>query len=232
MKPMRLKIIFTALIGLVFQAAGLYAAPEWGALESVTPQGHIQGRAANPSDPSQDLKVRFYVDGPKGKGGVELFFETVTTLKDSHRFDLALPDSLGDDRTHTLHAYAMVGEDAKLLSGSPLSFSFHAQPKASLVILSPKKNQKVTGKELLIKYQIKGDRGSFRHVHWSFDDYPEHMDHNVNGSYRLPGLTPGPHVLKGYLAESHHEKVLHSDVSVEFVVKEPKKKGQEAPPTR
>lgn len=186
-----------------------------GRLSKFSGNGSISGWASHPTDPQQALAIQCYIDAPRDKPGLALFFETKTRAADG-QFEVKVPDYLGDDRPHTIYAYALINQEYRLLDGSPLSFQFRKKPAVTLRIDHPRAGQTVTGSTLTIRYRVLGHSDEARHVHWRLDEQSEIMDRQANGTFLIPGLTPGPHVLHGYIAKSHHDKVINTDVSVSF----------------
>jgi hypothetical protein len=122
-----------------YRLKALELPPAKGSLDSVTCQS-LQGSAEDPSAPSADIAVDFYLDGPKGSGTSLGSVQTDS----SHEFSMAPPLSLYDGHAHSIYAYAVpvtsgAGEGlltnapATLHCAAPLSGDFHGTGRDDIV---------------------------------------------------------------------------------------------------
>ena len=199
-----------------------------GNFDGIVNHSTLRGWAINTNAPNEPVKIRFYFEKPKGQGGTELFFEASadvsrddvrqsTGYPANHGFEVDIPSLFGDTATHTVYVYGMIDGQSVLLEGSPKTFTFYAPSQASLTITYPTNQTMVTGNALTIQYTVGGDKTLINNAHWRLDDRSEAMDLDFKGTFVLPELTPGKHTLSGYLGTScHHDKVVNSDVEVQF----------------
>lgn len=211
------KIFLIALAFALSISESLFAETQTatGKVESLSSEGRLSGWARLPHSPNQALRVQIFVGGPKEKPGTALFFET-TTQQSSGHFEILVPEYLGDDQTHQLYVYAVNQQESTLLESSPFSIRFKTKPRAQIRITHPQAGESVAIPNLEIRYEIIGDTTDVRHVHWRLDEQSEVMDLKTNGSFSLEGVKAGQHTLHGYIAKSHHDKVINTDVSVQF----------------
>jgi hypothetical protein len=112
----------------------------YGWLDQVDGAGVATGWACDANDYTAALTIHFYADGPAGSGSFvgsavagELREPAVGEACGGYRahgYSFRIPDSLRDNGTHALYAYALDvgGGGNPLLSGSPKSFSLPLPP--------------------------------------------------------------------------------------------------------
>jgi hypothetical protein len=108
--------------------------PPIGAFDAVTPAGVAAGWTLDPDEPTRQISVHFYVDGPAGSGtflgAVNATLprpdvNQVTGFPGDHGFGFTLPAIVRDGRPHVLHAYAIdsAGGRNPELPNSPITFT-------------------------------------------------------------------------------------------------------------
>jgi hypothetical protein len=73
-----------------------------------------------------------------------------------------------------------------------------------LTITQPGAGATINGATVNVSYTATGNLTGVDHVHFRLDSGSEVMDLSLDGVYQFTAVTPGPHVLNGYLVRSNH----------------------------
>src|SRR5439155_16762423 len=143
--------------------------------------------------------VRFFVDGTQV--GAE---------------DTSAPYSIQlDSRTlmNTGHQITATARDAAGNTTTTAAVNVTASNPPVLVILTPAQNSVVTGPQVNVTYTETGDLTGVDHVHFQLDSNPVVMDLTMDGVYTFNTVTPGAHVLNGWLVRADHSKIPGTDAA-------------------
>jgi len=163
---------------------------------------------------------------------------TTNEVSDS-QVDYGVTSALGtsttlDNNDVTGHSVAMTGLTANttyfyrvksrdpsgnLVQSSTASFrTLAVATPPSMTITAPADGSTVNGSVVNVSYTQTGNLSEVDHVHLQLDSNAEVRDLDNDGSYQFTGVTPGAHMIMGYLARADHSKINGTDAMVSFTV--------------
>lgn len=161
---------------------------------------------ASASDDRVVVGVRFLIDG--AQLGAEDTVDPYTMPWDTTTV------------TNGSHTVTAVARDATGNTGSSASTVTAANPP-KLIITTPTLGATISSSTLDVTYAIGGDPAGYpvNHVHFQIDGGPEIMDlPPIDGVFALQDITPGSHILTGFLVRPNHTKIEGTDsIAVSFV---------------
>ncbi len=95
-----------------------------GGIDSITATGDVTGSAIDAKNPTAQVSVFFYINGPVGTG---TSLGSVLTSGTDHLFTFSVPTAFRDGKPHDLYAYGTAATTNNLLPGAPKTLVAYSQ---------------------------------------------------------------------------------------------------------